>query len=233
MSDVTPRPPPRPHRPKQTLAQKLDHLFRTVHPRNRGPYSLREVAAAVARGGGPPISPTYLMQLRRGLRDNPTRRQLEALADFFGVSPFYFFDDDIAERTDAQLDLLAALRDADVRHLALRAAVLSPQTVRVITELIERARALEGIPDGASDPAAGGPAAPDSPRRRRRRPAPPRRRTPNGPGSPPPAAGPGGSAAAGGSARSRADVVSAALSRARSACWATLRPARYGGVTAA
>ena len=93
------------------------------------------------------------MQLRRGLRDNPTRRQLEALADFFGVSPFYFFDDDIAERTDAQLDLLAALRDADVRHLALRAAVLSPQTVRVITELIERARALEGIPDGASDPA--------------------------------------------------------------------------------
>lgn len=191
MSDVTPRHPPRPHHPKRTLAQKLDHLFRTVHPRNRGPYSLREVAAAIALRGGPPISPTYLMQLRRGLRDNPTRRQLEALADFFGVSPLYFFDDELAERTDAQLDLLAALRDADVRHLALRAAVLPPQTVRVITELIERARALEGIPDGARDPA-GGPAAPDSPRRRRRRPAPPRRRTTNGPDSPPPAAGPGG-----------------------------------------
>jgi transcriptional regulator with XRE-family HTH domain len=189
VSDGTPR---HPQRPKQTLAQKLDHLFRTVHPRNRGPYSLREVAASIARRGGPPISPTYLMQLRRGLRDNPTRRQLEALADYFGVSPRYFFDDEIAERTDAQLDLLAALRDADVRHLALRAAVLSPQTVRVITELIERARALEGIPDGAGDPAAGGPGAPDSPRRRRRRPAPPRRRTTQSPGaSPPPASGPG------------------------------------------
>jgi transcriptional regulator with XRE-family HTH domain len=177
--------------PGKSLAHKLDHLFRTIHPAGRGEYSLDEVAEGIRRRGVSTISSTYIWELRKGLKDNPTKRHLEALADFFGVSPLYFFDDEIAERTDAQLDLLAALRDADVRHLALRAAVLSPQTVRVITELIEHARALEGIPDGA-----GGPGAPDSPRpRRRQRPAPPppRRRTTQSPGaSPPPGPRPDG-----------------------------------------
>jgi hypothetical protein len=46
-----------------------------------------------ARGCEPTDPATYLRQLRKGLRDNPTKRHLEALADFFGVAPIYFFDD--------------------------------------------------------------------------------------------------------------------------------------------
>ena len=130
----------------RTLAAKIDHLFHTVHPRNRGEYSLEEVAEGIRQRGGPTISANYLWLLRKGLRDNPTKKHLEALSDWFGVSPAYFFDDKVAAQADAQLELLAALRDAQVRHLALRASALSPETLGAITEMVERARQIEGVP---------------------------------------------------------------------------------------
>ncbi len=139
----------------RTLAEKLDRLFRTVHPAGRGEYSFHEVADAIRARGGPTISATYLWQLRKGIRDNPTKKHLEALADFFGVSPAYFFDDASALRIDAQLDMLAALRDANVRQIALRAGGLS-DSLSVVAEMIERVSQLEGLsetdPHRASSP---------------------------------------------------------------------------------
>ena len=131
----------------RTLAQKLDHLFRTVHPGTRGEYSFEEVAAAIRGRGGPTISATYLWQLRKGLRDNPTKKHLEALAAFFGVPPAYFFDDDAARRIEAELALLATLRDTSIRQIALRAVGLSPESLSALTEMILRVRQLEGLPD--------------------------------------------------------------------------------------
>jgi transcriptional regulator with XRE-family HTH domain len=122
----------------RSLADKLNHLFATVHPRNRGEYSSEEVAQAIAAAGGPTISATYIWMLRRGVRDNPTKRHLEALATFFGVPPAYFFDDAVTSNVDDQLGTLAALRDATVRNLALRAAELSPENLRLFTELMDR-----------------------------------------------------------------------------------------------
>jgi transcriptional regulator with XRE-family HTH domain len=131
----------------RTLAQKLDHLFRTVHPGTRGEYSFEEVAAAIRGRGGPTISATYLWQLRKGLRDNPTKKHLEALAAFFGVPPAYFFDDDAARQIEAELALLATLRDTSIRQIALRAVGLSPESLNALTEMILRVRQLEGLPD--------------------------------------------------------------------------------------
>ncbi|MGE0544381.1 MAG: XRE family transcriptional regulator [Dehalococcoidia bacterium] len=132
---------------RRTLAERLNHLFNTIHPRDRGEYSFEEVADAIRARGGPTISATYLWQLRKGLRDNPTKKHLEALADFFGVSPAYFFNEEAAARIDAELELLAALRDASVRQIALRASGLSPQSLSTIAEMIERVRQLERLPD--------------------------------------------------------------------------------------
>jgi transcriptional regulator with XRE-family HTH domain len=129
------------------LADKLNHLFTTVHPADRGAYSNDEVAAAIRGRGGPTISATYIWMLRRGDRDNPTLKHLEALAAFFGVPAAYFFDDDAAARIDAELDLLAKMRDVGVHRVALRMAGLSPRSLRSIAEVIERVRELEGLPD--------------------------------------------------------------------------------------
>jgi transcriptional regulator with XRE-family HTH domain len=130
----------------RSLADKIDRLFAVVRP-TRGEYTHEQVAKAIEERGGPTISASYLWQLRRGLRDNPTKKHLEALAGFFGVPPSYFFDQEESERIDAELDLLAALRDASVRQVALRASGLSAQTLRAITEMIDRARQIEGLDD--------------------------------------------------------------------------------------
>lgn len=128
-----------------TLADKLNHLFATVHP-PKGEYTHEQVATAIEQTGGPTISATYVWQLRKGLRDNPTKRHLEALAAFFCVPPSYFFDDETAARVDEQLDLLAAFRDPQVRKLAVTASGLSPQTLKTVLDMVERARELEGLP---------------------------------------------------------------------------------------
>lgn len=130
----------------RTLAEKLEHLFSVVRPAGRGEYSFEEVSSSIRARGGPTISASYIWQLRKGLRDNPTKRHLEALADFFGVPPSYFLDDDASARVERQLELLAALRDASVRRMALRASGLSDESISAVAETIERLRHLEGLP---------------------------------------------------------------------------------------
>ncbi|WP_257578300.1 helix-turn-helix domain-containing protein [Streptomyces sp. JJ38] len=124
-------------------------MFRVVHPEGRGPYSLREVARGIADMGGPPVSPSFLQQLRVGQRDNPGFKYLKAIADFFGVPASYFFgDEDEVRRVDAELSLLEKMKDNQVRSVALRASGLSPETLRTVEAFIERARELEGLNKG-------------------------------------------------------------------------------------
>lgn len=136
----------------KTLADKLDYLFRTVHPRGRGEYSYREVAQAINDAGTTTISASYLWQLRRGEKDNPTIKHIEALARFFGVPPSYFLDDDATEEITAQLELLVAMRDSDVREIALRVSDLSEAALKMIKGVVESTRQLEGLSNGDDRP---------------------------------------------------------------------------------
>ncbi|MDH6135491.1 transcriptional regulator with XRE-family HTH domain [Kitasatospora sp. MAA4] len=126
------------------LAGKLNTLFRAVVSASGGPYSTDEVARTIT-AAGVPISASYIWLLRKGQRDNPTLKHIEALAKFFGVPPAYFFDDGITATVNAELELLVALRDAKVQRVALRAAGLSPESLHSIGEVIERVRELEGL----------------------------------------------------------------------------------------
>lgn len=147
-----------------SLAWKLNRLFATVHPSGRGEYSADEVARAINERGGGSISPAYIYLLRKGQRDNPTKRHLELLAAFFGVTPSYFFDDEAAARIEQQLDLLAAFRDGEVRRLAARASGLSPRSLDGILRMVDAAREIEGLPEQTGEqagPGAGAPATPD------------------------------------------------------------------------
>jgi len=130
-----------------SLAEKLERLFQTVHAAGRSPHSNAEVAAALQRDGGPTVSATYLWQLRRGLRANPTKAHLEALARFFGVNPSYFFDETPGSEIAVQLALLAAVRDPGVREIALASSGLSPASLQAIRALVENARRLERLPE--------------------------------------------------------------------------------------
>jgi transcriptional regulator with XRE-family HTH domain len=135
-----------PHTRRGHLSDRLEYLFRTVHPKDRGPYTPAEVAEAVNEAAGERvISSTYVWQLRTGRRDNPTQRHLSALASFFGVSPMYFFEETEADRGAVPPELVAALKDDDVRDMALRATGLSERSLRAIRDMIESAQAVEGL----------------------------------------------------------------------------------------
>jgi transcriptional regulator with XRE-family HTH domain len=141
--------------PPRTIAEKLNHLFATVHPQGRGEYTLGEVVAGIREQSGPAgqtVSIGYLWQLRKGERVNPTVRHLEAIAAFFGVSAAYFLDEAVARRVDEQLESLALLRDQQVRRMATRASGLSARSLEAIGQIIENAREVEGLGDQAPRP---------------------------------------------------------------------------------
>ncbi|MFI9388144.1 XRE family transcriptional regulator [Kutzneria sp. NPDC052558] len=141
-----PAPDPEP----TSLAAKIDKLFQVVRKPNREQYSHDEVAKACREATGESFSTTYLWQLRTGRRDNPTKRHLEALAQFFQVSPAYFFDDEQSAKIAEELELLGALRDAGVRNVALRAVTLSPAGLDTISDMIDAIARREAIRDGDS-----------------------------------------------------------------------------------
>jgi transcriptional regulator with XRE-family HTH domain len=132
------------------LADKLNHLFRVVRPRNGQEYSNEQVAAAIS-AGGVTISQSYIWQLRKAKKDNPTLRHLQALADFFGVPAAYFFDDDVAGRVNQQLELLKAEQarltelagSSDVQLMAMRAGELSAKGRKQVMDLLDVVYQLE------------------------------------------------------------------------------------------
>jgi len=126
-----------------TLAGRLDHLFSVHRGSNGREPTYREVATAIADRGGPTVSPSYIWQLRTGLKDNPTLKHLEALASYFKVDPAYFFDADTADRIDEHHALSAAVANQAVREVALAAANLMPDSLATVRTVIDRIAALE------------------------------------------------------------------------------------------
>ena len=135
----------------RTLADKLNQLFAQVTERDGREYSNEHVASAIRATTGVKISQSYIWQLRKGKKDNPTLKHLQALAGFFGVPAAYFFDDEVTDRVSAQLAALEAERqrraiDADredVRLVAMRAGELSAERRKQVMDLLDVVYKLE------------------------------------------------------------------------------------------
>lgn len=132
------------------MADRLNHLFATVCRPDGQEYSNEHVARS-ATDAGTAISQSYIWQLRKGKKDNPTLKHLQALGDFFGVPPAYFFDDQVAGRVDAEIASLNAeqsrltttLGGSEVRLMAMRAGELSPDRRRQVMDLLDVVYRLE------------------------------------------------------------------------------------------
>lgn len=129
-----------------TFAERLDHLVRTMHPAGRGPFTNAELADKLGERGYA-VAPSYLSQIRRGVRGSSGvgGGLLIALADLFGVDPRYFYDADVAEETNKELELLAALRDTGVQRIAMRSMELSPEGLDAVESLIEHLQKVDGM----------------------------------------------------------------------------------------
>lgn len=106
------------------LVRRVNRLFDTHHPADRGPYSNAEIAER-ASSHGYEISPAAIQQIRSGRRSNPTVRVLRGLALAFGVSITYFFEENLTE-----VSLETRARSGD----------LSDRTVQLLADLIRELR---------------------------------------------------------------------------------------------
>lgn len=135
---------------ERSLADKLNHLFANATTRRGQEHSNEQVAAAIVTTGVT-ISQSYIWQLRKGKKDNPTFKHLQALAAFFGVPVSYFFDDEVTDRVDQQLEELRVeqarlnkiMGSSDAQLMALRAGELSPRGRRQVMDLLDVVHRLE------------------------------------------------------------------------------------------
>jgi len=138
------------HGADRSLADKLNQLFAAIRSEAGREYSNEHVAAAI-REKGVTISQSYIWQLRKGTKTNPTLRHLEALADFFAVATAYFLDGEAGDRITEQLQQLAEVQArltedpaaSDVKLMAMRAGELSADRRKQVMDLLDVVYRLE------------------------------------------------------------------------------------------
>jgi len=115
------------------LAEKLDLLFKTCTKPNGKEYTYQEVEAGTQGA----VSSTYVWKLRTGKNTNPGYRVLQALSDFFSVSPSYFFDGQVSAQHLEHMRLAANLRDEGLQRIAMSAGGLDDTGKALVVQLIE------------------------------------------------------------------------------------------------
>ncbi|EUA43731.1 ESX-1 secretion-associated regulator EspR [Mycobacterium xenopi 3993] len=110
----------------------------------RGPHTSAEVIAAL-KAEGITMSAPYLSQLRSGNRTNPSAATMAALANFFRIKPAYFTDDEYYEKLDKELSWWAAMRNENIRRIAMGAADLSPEAQEDVAQRVEELRRKEHL----------------------------------------------------------------------------------------
>jgi transcriptional regulator with XRE-family HTH domain len=129
------------------LAERLNALFTRVPQPGVNQLYSNDRAAKEISAKGVKVTGVYLSLLRSGKQNNPSARLLAAIADLFDVPIDYFFDDEQAAKIAAELDLLANLRDTQVRGILARTTGVSDRGIANLGALLEQIRLMEGLED--------------------------------------------------------------------------------------
>ncbi|WP_410876196.1 helix-turn-helix domain-containing protein [Nocardia sp. A7] len=125
------------------FAARLNELFDDPSEPDVRQCTNRHVARML-QAAGHRISAPYLSQLRSGNRDNPSPKTVAALAEYFRVTPDYFFfapnQSDADDHTYIQ-----ALELEEPRALLLRAVGLSGEAMDILVTMAERLRVSDGL----------------------------------------------------------------------------------------
>ena len=122
------------HAGANTFQARLNELFAASQTRLTNLRVVKDLLTQDFR-----ISAPYLSQLRTGVRDNPSGEVIAALAEYFSVSPDYFFD--IPRRGEceglhnADAEIVDQLTDLDTRKLLTSANGLSVESIELLVEM--------------------------------------------------------------------------------------------------
>ncbi|MFB7859856.1 helix-turn-helix domain-containing protein [Rhodococcus qingshengii] len=93
------------------------------------------------------ISAPYLSQLRTGVRDNPSSEVIEALAEYFSVTPDYFFDiprgEECDDLHDADAEIVDQLTELGTRKLLRSANGLSAESIELLIDMAVKMHAAD------------------------------------------------------------------------------------------
>jgi hypothetical protein len=139
--------------PLQTLADKIDWLFKTrPHPDGRE-YTYQEVEAGTTALGYP-VTGAYVWKLRKGKADMPNWLILRSLGRFFNIPISFFYDEDLTHARLLRLEVETALERRGVEEIALRASHLDESSRDAILGMINHILTLQQPPPAsASDDA--------------------------------------------------------------------------------
>ena len=115
------------------FAEKLERLFQERTKPDGTPYTPTEILEAT----NGVLTRVHLWKLRNGQADNPSLKVILALADAFGISPRYFFDDEVANAKIVEADHLERL------EVTLRSLGVSKTGRKIIREMIDVLRKKE------------------------------------------------------------------------------------------
>ncbi|MGY2011958.1 hypothetical protein ACW9HC_33730 [Nocardia gipuzkoensis] len=138
------------HKPTALLSVRLHRLFDTFHVRTAHAQSDAVVADSVTTSLGKPVHASEIQRLRAGEFDNPAQADpvlLTAIAAYFGVAASYLTEpgSERAETIDANLQVIAAARDAGVNGLALRGDSVDPgDLVEIFHRIAARRKQVDG-----------------------------------------------------------------------------------------
>lgn len=147
------RRPRKPAGNTELFAERLNHLFDSIHPPSRGPYRNSEVTQTLARRGYD-LSDPYLSQLRRGIRSRPSPQTVQMLAEFFGVRTEYLdgADSGYTRALENELSWLRLARNETVRAVTTALLTLPPSAREAVLEsadsLADPGKSVVHLPGG-------------------------------------------------------------------------------------
>jgi transcriptional regulator with XRE-family HTH domain len=136
--------------PPLSIAGRLENLIASAERMGRGVMDSQHIAA-LTQELGHPLTSSYIAQLRRGSRTNPTIDSLRVLAAVFGVPISYFFPQDTAPddqpRPLASVETPSSGAGQGSATLGGGSASLAASSLPAkLAELFERSRGIDGRP---------------------------------------------------------------------------------------
>ncbi len=111
---------------KGLFARKLENLFKTVLKPDGSEYSETDIEIATTEFGER-VTSTYVYRLRRGLSQNPSYDKIRILANFFDISPGYFFAEDNSLPSAPEREDIPSL---DLKEISLRATDVEDEATK-------------------------------------------------------------------------------------------------------
>jgi transcriptional regulator with XRE-family HTH domain len=112
------------------FSEKLNRLVEEKRKPDGKPYSQTEII----EGTKSVLTRVYLWKLRTGRASNPGYHIIQAIADFFGVDPSYFFEGE--EKKLEEMEFTAAENDL-VSKISLRSTMLDDEGKKIILGMID------------------------------------------------------------------------------------------------